>query len=199
MIWGGQTPKFQRDWELDVVLGRGGTKVCQGRFLFTSELSPCCSWQGTSAVPGILSHHLGWLWFMPGSSGPPRAVPSSDIPYLLAISHSFHPSLLLGREVRITLLILGISWDPSYTGGCRLYGRQNICVTCELINETALGSRAEHVCPWQLRRCLPNPQNLQDKTGYHWNFNSKLWNDNWKKGFCFPSPHFFFFLELNTT
>lgn len=134
-----------------------GWKVCQGRFHFTSELSPCCSWQGTSAAPGILPHHSGWLWFMPGSSGPPRAVPYRDIPYLLAISHDFHPSLVLGREVRITLLILGISRDPTYRGGCRLYGRQNICVACELINETALGSRTEHVCPWQLRRCLPNP------------------------------------------
>lgn len=64
-------------------------------------------------------------------------------------------------------LYLAIPRDPSYIGGCKLYGRQNICVTCELINKTAIGSGTEHVCPWQLRRGIPNPRSLRNKTDYH--------------------------------
>lgn len=145
-----------------------------------------------------------WHPFSPSQGGSdlclaPRAVPSSDIPYLLAISHDFHPSLSLGREIRINLLVLGIFQDPSYTGGCKPYGRQNICVTYELINKTAIGSGTEHVCcPWQLRRCIPNPWSLQNKTKQITNEvlipNCEMTTK--RKAFVFHLP---FFLELNST
>lgn len=85
---------------LPVVSGRRGRKSCQWRLCITSGLPLCCGWQGTSTALGTLSHCLrvapiyAWLWW------PSKDCPSQGnwcFPYLLAISHGFHPKPGLGQ------------------------------------------------------------------------------------------------------
>lgn len=199
VIWGSQTPKFQCDGSCMLGQAEEGRRFAKGSVISPQSCAHAAAGRGPVQLLASFLTISGWLWFMPGSSGSPRAVPSSDIPYLLAISHDFHPSLSLGREIRINLLVLGIFQDPSYTGGCKPYGRQNICVTYELINKIAIGSGTEHVCcPWQLRRCIPNPWSLQNKTKQ---ITTEVLIPNCemttkRKAFVFHLP---FFLELNST
>lgn len=61
----------------------------------------CCSWQGTSAAPGILSRCLRAALIYAWLPWPAKGCPSQGngcFPYLLAVSHRFHPKPGLGQQ-----------------------------------------------------------------------------------------------------
>lgn len=115
-----------------------GQRLAIGGFISSWGWPRAAAGRGPAQLLASFLAVSGWLWFIPGSCGPPRAVPARA-PGASCISWPCPmistPSLVLGREASTAVLMLGISWDPSYTGGYNLYGRQNICLKCELINK----------------------------------------------------------------
>lgn len=188
---GGQTPTFQRDGSCMLCPAEEGWRLAKGGFISRHSCPHAAAGRAPVQLLASFLAISGWPWFMPGSSGPPRAVPSSDTPISWPSPMIVYPSLLLGREVRITLLVLDMSRDPSYTGGCNLYGRQNICVTCELINKTAIRSGTEHVCPWQLKGAFPTSEAYETKQITTENLTPNCEMTTKRKAFVFPSPFFF--------
>lgn len=106
MIRGGQTPRFQRGWELHVIRGRGGMKGLARKVSFHLRA-------GRAPVQLLAS----FLTIQGGSDLclAPVALQGLSHPVTSLISWPSPTisTLVLGREIRITLLMLGISRDSS--------------------------------------------------------------------------------------